>query len=639
MHKPEPLDEIRLGFFAECEDLLERLLDALADPCLMDPTHDAIHQAFRAVHTIKGGAASLGFDVLMAEAHGFENRLDQIRTGAAMPDARDLSALLAAADKLSAEVTAAAEDQPARKDGAPVTPALPANSAPGVWTVRFKPSAALYATGNEPLHILNALAASGSATVHCDLTALPGLEAIDPEAGYLVWTVRLPGDLPEATLREAFDFVDDLCDLSIARRRPGATPAKNTAPVAPGATTVRVELPRVDRLMNLVGELVISQSILASTLADAGHDRRSPPVLAFEAQALLVRELQDAVMAIRTQPIKPLFLRMARVLREAAAKLGKSARLVCEGDTTEVDRAIVEQLAEPLTHMIRNAVDHGLEPPARRRANGKSETGDIRLVAANRAGRFIIELADDGAGIDRPRVREIATARGLIAPHQTLNDMETDALLFQPGFSTARELTAHSGRGVGMDVVRSTLGRIGGRISIASTPGAGTRFTLSLPLTLAILDGLLVSVAGQTLVIPLASALETALVGDAGLRHDLSGRTLVRIRDRHVPLVDAGQILRLGAPAEVDRPDGVTVLIADEEDRRIALVVDDILEQTQVVIKDLISHCGPVPGIAAATILGDGRVALILDPGALVRMACGPGRMADPTAARQRKTG
>lgn len=624
MHVPDPLDDIRSGFFAECEELLERLLDALADPGLLDQTGDAIHRAFRAVHTIKGGAASLGYDALTVEAHGFEGHLDQIRSGSVTFRAKDHSRLLAAADRLAAEIAAAAESPrttaPLPNRASPVD----GGRADAGWSVRFKPSAALYATGNEPLHILNQLAARGEGTVICDPSALPPLGELDPETGYLSWTVSLPASVGEAAIHEAFGFVDDLCELAIGRRDAAITspsPLTTMPSGAPEAPTVRVDLGRVDRLMNLVGELVIGQSVLANTLSGAGLERHSSALLALDAQAALVRELQEAVMAIRTQPIKPLFQRIARGLREAAGKLGKSARLVCEGEGTEVDRAVIEQLAEPLTHMIRNAVDHGLEVPADRRAAGKPETGEIRLVAANRSGRFVIELADDGAGIDRPRVRDIAVARGLITADRTLSDAETDALLFEPGFSTARDVTALSGRGVGMDSVRSTLGQIGGRISIASTPGAGTRFTLSMPLTLAVLEGLLVSVAGHRLVIPLTSTLETAPSGALEVRRELAGTPLVRLGNRHVPLIDAGQLLGLGRPAAAATENRIAVLIADEDDRRIALLVDDVLEQAQVVIRDIASNCGPVPGVAAATILGDGQVALILDPGALLRLA------------------
>lgn len=623
MHAHHPLGDIRSAFFAECEELLERLMDALADPGLSDPTCDAIHRAFRAVHTIKGGAASLGYDVLTAEAHGFEGQLEQIRAGVVTPAPEEFSTLLASSDRLAAEIATAAADEASPRSPTLIEPVATGRDGFG-WLVRFKPSAALYATGNEPLHILNTLASQSKVAVFCDLSALPPLADLNPEMGYLAWTVRVPSSVAEGEIHGAFGFVDDLCELVVRPQNVGVAPSTlpSAAPsTATDAPTVRVDLGRVDRLMNLAGELIIGQSMLAAALVGAGLERRSSALLALDAQARLIRELQEAVIAIRTQPIKPLFQRIARSLREAAGKLGKSAKLICEGEGTEVDRAVIEQLTEPLTHMIRNAVDHGLEAPPDRRAAGKPETGEIRLVAANRSGRFVIELADDGAGIDRPRVRDIAVARGLVAADRTLSDAETDALLFEPGFSTAHELTALSGRGVGMDAVHTALAKIGGRISIASTPGAGTRFNLSMPLTLAVLEGLLVSVVGHTLVIPLSAVLETAPSGALEQHNGLTDAPVVRLGNRHVPLIDAGRLLRFDSPADAAPKDQIAILIADEADRRIALLVDDVLEQTQVVIRDIAMNCGSVPGVAAATILGDGQVALILDPEALFHLA------------------
>lgn len=605
-----PLNDIRAGFLAECEELMERLVDALADPTLFAAGGEALHRAFRAVHTIKGGAAALGHEALATDAHRFEERLDRLRAGSAA-DA-DLGQLLDAADRLSAHIAELPR------------PGNPADGVaePGDWTLTFRPADALYASGNEPLHLLSALRALGGA-VTCDPARLPPLDSLDPEGACLAWSVRLPATLPEADIRDLFEFVEDLCDLSLDRIQPQTAPPPGppAPPTGAEAATIRVDPARVDRLLDLAGEMAIAQTALSTALRAAGLGHHAHPASALETFAALTHELQDAVMAIRTQPIKPLFQRMARTLREAAGRAGKSARLICEGEATEVDRAIIEQLAEPLTHMVRNAADHGLESPADRARAGKPRMGEVRLSAANRSGRFIVELADDGAGIDRRKVRETAVRRGLIAPDRTLSDAETDALLFEPGFSTAAEVTALSGRGVGMDAVRTAIAGLGGRITIASTPGEGTRFALSLPLTLAVLDGMLVSAAGQTFVLPLASILETTLVDTPDRRAGPGAASSVRLQDRHVPLVGMADILVPGTRPDPGQGTAIAVLIADEDDHRLALRVDDILEQTQVVVKDLRRNCGPVPGISAATILGDGRVALIADPGALLKMA------------------
>lgn len=298
-----------------------------------------------------------------------------------------------------------------------------------------------------------------------------------------------------------------------------------------GGATVRVDLDKVDRLINLIGELVVNQAMLSQSLIDAGLTAGTAAAAGLDEFKQLTREVQDSVMAIRAQPVKSLFQRMSRIVREAAAATGKDARLKIEGEMTEVDKTVVEQLADPLTHMIRNAVDHGLESPEERVKNGKTPEGTIRLSAAHRSGRVIIEVADDGAGINRERVRQIAIDKGLIAADANLTAAEIDNILFLPGFSTAKTLSDLSGRGVGMDVVKRSIQALGGKISIRSTPGQGSTFVISLPLTLAVLDGMVVQVAGETLVIPITSIVETIKPdpawhpGDAlyGLRQIQSG--------------------------------------------------------------------------------------------------------------------
>ena len=503
------------------------------------------------------------------------------------------------------------------------------------------------------MYLLTALGDLGVVSITCDLSALPDLDHLSPEQGYLTWAIRLSGHIAEAAIREVFDFVEDVTRLNLRRtggglagdpsdspapvsvQPPDALPApavQSPALVADGGT-IRVELDRIDRLMNLVGELVIGQSMLNQRLQNAGIGRHSPAQEALGTIAALTRDLQEAVMVMRSQPVKPLFQRMGRILREAAQTLDKPADLLCEGEMTEVDRSIIERLADPLTHMIRNAIDHGIEDRATRRAAGKPECGHIRLSAAHRSGRVVIELADDGAGIDRSRVKATAIAKGLIAPDAQPTEAEVDALLFHPGFSTARNVTALSGRGVGMDVVRTSLLALGGRISIASQPGRGTRFTLSLPLTLAVLNGMLVRVRGQTLVLPLTSVLETAIADTAGPAG--TGARLVRMRGRHVSLCDLGAVLGFSVPADrAEAAHPVAILVADEEDRQIALLVDRIIDQQQFVIKGLVGNCGKVPGIAAATILGDGQVALILDTADLIQHAAlAPAILPEPALA------
>ncbi|NDR58103.1 chemotaxis protein CheA [Pseudoruegeria sp. M32A2M] len=402
------------------------------------------------------------------------------------------------------------------------------------------------------------------------------------------------------------------------------TQRSSGSPSAPPAT-VRVDLERIERLVNLVGELVINQAMLSQSVAQAGIPANSPVAQDLEEFMQLTRDIQDSVMMIRAQPVKSLFQRMARIVRESSASLGKRVRLVTDGETTEVDKTVIERLADPLTHMIRNAVDHGLESAESRIEAGKSEEGCITLSAAHRSGRVVIEVSDDGGGIDREKVRAIAEEKGLVQAGQSLSESDTDALLFLPGFSTAKTVSNLSGRGVGMDVVRKSIQDLGGQVHITSTPGKGTSFSISLPLTLAVLDGMVVEAAGETLVVPLGSIVETLTARHENMRALGADSQVLQVRQSFVPLLDLGVELGFREPRS-DYHGSVVLLITLEDGTRSALIVDRIHEQRQVVIKGLQESYGYVPGIAAATILGDGQVALILDPVDLLSSANGKTR-------------
>lgn len=417
--------------------------------------------------------------------------------------------------------------------------------------------------------------------------------------------------------------------VAVAPVAPAATAAPSTAaPTAAAPVTIRVDLERVDRLINAVGELVIQQAMLAQRVTESGLARSSDIALGLEDLELLTREIQDSVMAIRAQPVKSVFQRMPRLVRECAEMTGKKVRLVTSGEDTEVDKTVIERLSEPITHMLRNAIDHGLEGPDERLAAGKPAEGTVRLAALHRSGRIVIEIADDGKGINRQRVRGIAVERGLIAEDASLSDEEIDNLIFMPGFSTATEVSDLSGRGVGMDVVRRSIQSLGGRISISSVPGKGSTFTLSLPLTLAVLDGMVVGAAEQTLVAPLAAIVESLTPDAADIHHVGGVDPVLRFREAFLPLVDVAWCMGFS-----DQPTalkgGVVMIVETESGQRAALLVDAIHGQRQVVIKSLEANYRHVEGVAAATILGDGRVALILDIDALVST----GRAGSPSRA------
>nr|WP_298912242.1 chemotaxis protein CheA [uncultured Roseobacter sp.] len=402
--------------------------------------------------------------------------------------------------------------------------------------------------------------------------------------------------------------------------KPASSTTKQSSPAAAAKSVVRVDLDRIERLVNLVGELVINQAMLSQSLESSGLSPHSDAMNGLEEFQRLTRDIQDSVMMIRAQPVKSLFQRMSRIVREASAAVGKDVRLHTQGEGTEVDKTVIERLADPLTHMIRNAVDHGLESSEDRLAAGKSEQGRVNLSAAHRSGRVVIEVSDDGGGINRPKVLQIAIDKGLIPEDANLSDSEIDNLLFLPGFSTAAVVSDLSGRGVGMDVVRTSIQSLGGRITITSTPGVGTTFSISLPLTLAVLDGMVVQVAEETLVLPLNVVIETLTLTNDDVEMVRPGAHVVRVRSGFVPLFDLGKELGYRDPIS-DYEGSVVLLIAHEDGSRAALIIDSIQDQRQVVIKGLDDSFYRAPGIAAATILGDGQIALILDASDIISNA------------------
>ncbi|WP_395646733.1 chemotaxis protein CheA [Terricaulis sp.] len=679
----DAMDAIKITYFQECEELLADLEQGLLALEAGEGDGETINAVFRAVHSVKGGAGAFGFEALVAFAHVFETTLDDMRSGKIEADPEAIKVMLRASDVLADHVQAAkgeghvdearasamstalaalcagaaAPDSPSEA-AAPLAPAsddwgftpvrmdIEEVKPGGGWTLTMTPAPAMYAKGHDAPILLRELARLGDVEVECDASALPALEAMQAEATYLTWRVRIPAEASEAAIRDVFDFVGDDCPITLSRddapaaevfdappldvaallqsvRAPEtaaptqAAPGEAKAQKAEAAATIRVNLERVDRLIDLVGELVINQAMLAQRVGESELARSSTVAIGLDELEQLTREIQDSVMAIRAQPVKSVFQRMPRLVREIAASTGKQVRLVTEGEGTEVDKTVIERLSDPITHMLRNAIDHGLETPADRAAANKNPEGTVRLAALHRSGRIVIEVSDDGRGINRPRVREIAVNKGLIAADAVLTDEEIDNLIFLPGFSTATTVSNISGRGVGMDVVKRSIQSLGGRISIASIPGKGSTFTLSLPLTLAVLDGMVVSAAEHTLVAPLTAIVETLQPKPGEVRRLGPHASVLSVRGAYVPLIDVAAAL--GWRSENETPEGGVVLLVESEvGGRAALVVDAIQGQRQVVIKSLEANYQRVDAVAAATILGDGRVALILDVDALI---------------------
>ena len=550
------------------------------------------------------------------------------------------------------------------------------------YRVRFDPGLDFFRNGHDFARLLLELEKKGTISVKAETDGVPEIENFDPGSCYLVWMIDIETEATEAEVLDAFMFLEEFCKITEVPKVPlsqglpdladetaqetdnaapelpeptpepvaepapaaptpapeppvAAAPPAEPAPkpakaaetgakgggggggAAPKQPMLRVDPERVDRLINTVGELIINQAVISQRIVEAGYDTNSDLMSDLDDFQHLAREIQEGVMAIRAQPVKPLFQRMQRIVRETVDALGKDVQLVTEGENTEVDKTLVERLADPLTHMIRNAVDHGIEKREVRAQSGKSEKGTIRLAAAHRSGHVQIEISDDGAGVNRTRVFEKAVENGLVPADAKLTDSEIDNLLFMPGFSTAAEVTNLSGRGVGMDVVKTAISALGGRVAISSSPGAGTTFTISMPLTLAVMDGMVVHICGETMVVPLASIVETIRPDEKDIKSIGRDGKLLFIRGMYVPIIGLSDML--GLARTEDHPDGgVYVLVRSESDDLVALSVDDISDQRQVVIKSLEGNYGAIPGISAATILGDGRVALIIDTEAIL---------------------
>lgn len=632
-------DHLRGTYFEESAELLESAYAQLALLAEGAQDADTVHALFRAVHSIKGGGGAFGLDRVVGLAHAMETLLDLLREGELAFEPSLVALLLRGADAL-ADLLAAERDgtgcAPGFEDGlvaaflqaaaspatsgAPPPAAVAASGMAEGWTIRFRPHPALFRNANEPLLLVRELRRLGPLTVLAETKGLPALEAIEPEDAYLAWTFTLSASVPREKVEEVFEFVVDDCDLVIEAIEPAvAGPSPGLAPEAPAlraetpaAASVRVDVAKIDRLVNLVGELVINQAMLVQLGTTLPPSLCPGLISGLETLSQHLRELQEGVMAIRTQPVRSVFSRMPRLVRELSGQLGKDVRLVITGEATEIDKTVVERLADPLTHLLRNALDHGIEPPADRLAAGKPGQGTILLGAEQRGGRIVIEVSDDGRGIDRARVLARARERGLIAADAVLSDNETDELIFLPSFSTAAAVSAVSGRGVGMDVVRREIQTLGGRITVESRHGAGSRFLLSLPLTLAVLDGLVVSVGRQAYILPIAVIVESLRPRREDIHAVVGHGQVLAIRGAYIPLLPLHQ--RFGVPdAEADPSRGIVVIVETENDGRLGLLVDDLIGQQQVVVKSLEANYGPIPGIGGATILGDGRVALILD--------------------------
>ena len=675
-------------FFEESFEGLERLETGLLR--LEDGADSGvIDDIFRAAHSIKGAAGTFGFSSVTEFAHDLETLLDQIRSGVLRPTAELTALMLEAVDvlrrvlerhraggdddvpevaplrqRLQASVKpdrGAAHTAPADHPAAPAERPLSLPATTG-WAVTFVPHPELLESGNEPWRLIRELEQLGTVTVEADLTRLPSLEELSPTTCYLSWRIAVTGNATRALIEDIFSWVVDDCVLTIApldgtgaapppeispatALTPAASPAADR-PVAARATrreetdsslaSLRVGVDKIDFLMNMVGELVITQSMLGELDDDGPLDERRLGRLrdGLSQLARNSRALQESVMRLRSMPISVVFNRFPRLVHDLSRQLGKHVELAVAGQGTELDKTILEKLGDPLVHLVRNSLDHGLELPDERAAAGKPETGTLSLSASHRGGDIVIEVRDDGRGLDLERIAAKARARGLVGADQALSESEITNLIFAPGFSTAEAVSDLSGRGVGMDVVRRNVKALGGNISVQSVRGKGTTISLRLPLTLAIIDGQLVRVGDRLYVVPLLSIVESVQI-DPSLVKRLAGQwDVYRLRDQLVPIVDLA--LLLGVAGARDPSQVRLLMIVEGEGQRLGLLVDDLEGQQQVVVKSLEANFGRVPGLSGATILGDGNVAFILDVPGLSKLAhqAGRGRAASASVAQ-----
>jgi two-component system chemotaxis sensor kinase CheA len=662
-------------FRQEAQELLEQLEQTLLEIGHRPGDADLIDRAFRALHTIKGSGAMFGFDRVAAFTHHVETAFDLVRKGKVAVTAELIALTLAAKDQMrqlieAPEAASETEGQAilqrlqAAVDSASVA-ATPTVAGGVTWRVRFRLPKGAMATGSNPLLLVEELRGLGEATVTAQTELVPALEDLDPTECYVGWEVLLTTAQPREMIEQVFMFLLDDMELSIerlekaedqmrlgellvargdvktaavdealARQEPigkllveaGSlsedklaaalaeqqhvrTASAAEKPVKSGSS-IRVPAERLDEMMDRVGELVIAQSRLKQ-ITKSSDDPQIQSVV--EEIERLARELQDTTMGVRMVPIGSIFSRFRRLVHDLSRDLGKEIDLVTTGEETELDKTVIERLADPLVHLIRNAGDHGLEPPAGRAAAGKPAKGRISLTARHAGAEVLITVADDGRGLDRARIQARAEENGLLAPGAKLADEELFKIIFEPGFSTAREVTNLSGRGVGMDVVKRTIEELRGTIDVRSNPGHGSEVTLRLPLTLAIIDGLLVRVGRGRYVIPLTAVEECVeLTPQDDLRS--TGSSFLNIRDELVPFIRLREQFRAQTPPDTYQK----VVVVSAGESRVGLVVDQVIGDHQTVIKSLSRLHRDVASFSGATILGDGTVALILDVPQLV---------------------
>jgi two-component system, chemotaxis family, sensor kinase CheA len=669
-------------FFEESFEGLEIMESELLDLELANPDIDSINKIFRAAHSIKGGGGSFGFTEITTFTHVLETLLDEIRSGKRNITRDELTLLLSSVDcirdlmlnardkteidrdqikSVHDELERALGNEPTSEDkiNNDDTASGQGDNSESEWHISFIPEHHIFQTGNDPMRMFRELEEFGELVVEVNISKLPPFDEYDMEECYLSWNLVLKTDVSKEQIQEVFAWVEDDCELNIEQHSQPALnkeqandlannktgEATNSQPQAvpevedrragdrrkpqdrrstdrrssTESTSIRVNIDKIDTLINMVGELVITQSMLnqfSENFDIKDFEKLSEGLKQLERNT---REIQENVMQIRMLPISFSFNRFPRLVHDLSSKLNKKIELKLKGETTELDKTVMEKIGDPLVHLVRNSIDHGIEMPEDRLAAGKPETGVIELNAYHEGGNIVIEIKDDGKGLNKERILEKAINRGLVREGESLSDSMINDLIFRPGFSTAEVVSDVSGRGVGMDVVRRNIHDLGGVVELESTEGVGSVFRIRLPLTLAIVDGQLVRVGNQTYVIPLMSIMESLQISSNDINSVAGKMELYRLREDYLPIIRLHNVFAI-EPDGRELENGLLVIV-ESEGYKAGIFVDDLLAQQQVVIKSLETNYQKVEGVSGATILGDGTVAMILDISGLLEIS------------------
>ena len=659
-------------FFEESFEGLDIMETELLNLVPGEEDLETINTIFRAAHSIKGGSATFGFNSIANFTHVLETLLDQIREGERNITSEHINLLLKSVDCLRALLSSLkVQEEPDLAQADTLREqfekllGMPAGEEQGeethheqvivnTYQIDFKPHFHLFKTGNEPLFMISELAELGELEVQAFTDAIPDIKELTSDECFLYWRFFLNTERDEQAIKEIFEWVEDDADIKVelcgglfndakaeseevineptiveeapkTAEQPKANKAKAaanapSAKAAPESTSIRVGIDKVDSLINMVGELVITQAML-NQLSEQEMTATAVTSLQ-EGLAQLAhntRDLQENVMRIRMLPINFVFSRFPRLVRDIAQKLNKEVELKLIGEQTELDKTVMEKISDPMVHLVRNSLDHGIETVEKRIAAGKDPVGKVTLNAFHQGGNIVIEIMDDGQGLNTQKIKEKAIANELITGDSELTDDEINELIFMPGFSTADEVSDLSGRGVGMDVVKRNIQSLNGSVEVTSAAGIGSTFTIRLPLTLAILDGQLVKVAKHTYIIPLISIVESLQIDIAKVSRVGKDLDVLRLRDEYIPILRLYEIFNhQGAIESLDK---TFLVVVENDNQKVGVLVDDLLSQQQVVIKSLEANYHKVDGVSGATILGDGRVSLILDISGLIKLS------------------